>query len=277
VAPPRGWRRLTSMEYYSAKLLREPLYWASAAAFVGVAVGLVGTFSWAAVMVVWQGPGILDWITLLGVPGYVLAALSLFGVPVLPPKLGRGSRALRIGTALLLAWLPLELTVELAYILYFALWSTKGFTSPVLTVASMATTLLGSAAMLSLGLGAFISGARRLGAMLLVLGVPGDLLFFSARNAQTGTNEISTQLAVTTTLLFGADLGVVEACLFALLGVMLLGGARGGRLRRRRRRTARRPCASTRWALGRTTPRWWWRWSPKTSATPGAACVVREV
>ena len=31
---------------------------------------------------------------------------------------------------------------------------------------------------------------------------------------------------MTTELLFGADLGVVEACLFALLGAMLLGGAR---------------------------------------------------
>jgi hypothetical protein len=30
-----------------AKPLREPLFWASVAAFVGVVVGLVGTFSWA--------------------------------------------------------------------------------------------------------------------------------------------------------------------------------------------------------------------------------------
>jgi predicted ester cyclase len=58
------------------------------------------------------------------------------------------------------------------------------------------------------------------------LGVPSGYLFFSVHDALTGTNEISQQLAVTTTLVFGADLGVVEACLFALLGVMLLGGAR---------------------------------------------------
>jgi hypothetical protein len=70
-----------------------------AAAFVGVVVGLAATFSFAALMVVWRGPG-----------ADILAALSLLGVPAL---LGRGSRALRIGTALLLAWLPVELAVRL--------------------------------------------------------------------------------------------------------------------------------------------------------------------
>ena len=44
--------------------------------------------------------------------------------------------------------------------------------SPVWTVTSVATTVLGSAAVLSLALGAFFSGARRLGALLLILGVP---------------------------------------------------------------------------------------------------------
>ena len=62
--------------------------------------------------------------------------------------------------------------------------------------------------------------------MLLILGVPGASLFFGAHTALTGTNDISQQLAVTTTLLFGAELGVPEACLFTLLGAMLLSGAR---------------------------------------------------
>jgi predicted ester cyclase len=208
----------------STKLVREPLFWA-AAAFVGVAVGLVGTFSWAALMVVWRGPGadVLGVLWLLGVPGYILAALSLLGVPIL---LGWRSRALRIGTALLLASLPLWLVVQFAPMLFPSLWSPKGLLSPIFTVASVATDLLGSAALLSLGLGAFFKGAKRLGAVLLILGVPGGALFFGVHNAVTGTNEISMQLAVTTTLLFGADLGVPEACLFALLGAMLLGGAR---------------------------------------------------
>ncbi len=281
MAPPRGWHRLSAIEAIaatddstlakprpSAKLLREPLFWA-AAAFVGVVVGLVGTFSWATLMVVWGGPEahILEALWLLGVPGYILAVLSLLGVPIL---LGWGSRALRIGTALLLAWLPLWLAVQFALMLFPSLWSPKGLPSPAFTVASVASALLGSAAVLSLGIGAFFSGARRLGAVLLVLGVPGGSLFCGVLYALTGTDEISQQLAMTTTLLFGADLGVPEACLFTLLGAMLLGGARG-RLRRRRRRTARMPCASTRWVLGRTTPRRWRRSSPRASATPDAA------
>jgi hypothetical protein len=232
----RGWRRLSPVQATAAtgdptlevppvKLLREPLFWALAA-FVGVAVGLVGTFSWAALMVVTRGPelDILSAISLLLLPSYILVALSLLGVPVL---LGRGSRALRIGTALLLAWLPMQLAVLFAPLLYPPLWWPKGLLSSVWIVAWVATDSLGSAAMLSLALGAFFTGARRLGAMLLILGVPGESLFFGVHNALTGTNEISAQLAVTTTLLFGADLGVPEACLFALLGAMLLRGARG--------------------------------------------------
>jgi len=212
------------------KLLHEPLFWATAAAFVGVGVGLVGTFSWAALMAVWRGPGadVLGVLGLLGVPGYILAAISLLGVPVL---LGRGSRALRIGTALLLAWLPMQLAVLFALLLYpTLLWPIlwpKGLLSSDSTVAWVATDSLGSAAVLSLGMGAFFTGARRLGVVLLILGVPAGLLFFGVHNALTGTNGISTQLAVTTTLLFGSDLGVAEACLFTLLGAMLLRGARG--------------------------------------------------
>jgi predicted ester cyclase len=213
----------------SAKLVREPLFWASAAAFVGVAVGLAGTFSWAALMMVWQGPVVLEVLWLVGVPGYVLASLSLLGVPAL---LGRGSRAMRIGTALLLAWLPLGLAVELAWLLspmlFPSLYTPKGLPSLVLTVASVATTVLGSAALLSLALGAFSSDARRLGAVLLLLGVPGGSLFYSALYALTGTDTVSgQQLLVRTSLLFGDELGVPEACLFALLGAMLLRGARG--------------------------------------------------
>ena len=77
--------------------------------------------------------------------------------------------------------------------------------------------------------------------MLLILGVPGASLFFSVHNAVMGTNEISQQLAVTTTLLFGADLGVPEACLFALLGAMLLRGAR----ERAERRQGEENCKKT--------------------------------
>ncbi len=208
-----------TLEVPPAKLMREPLFWASASAFVGV-VGLAGTFSMTALM---TGADILEALSLLGVLGYFLALLSLLGVPIL---LGRGSRALRVGTALLLAWLAVELVVPFAPLLFPSQWSMKEEISYFI-VEAVATALLGSAAVLSLALGSFFSGARRLGALLLILGVPGESLFIGAHYALTGTDEISQQLAVTTTLLFGAELGVAEACLFTLLGAMLLGGARG--------------------------------------------------
>jgi len=223
-----------------AKLLREPLFWASAAVFVGVVVGLSGTFSWAAGMVVTRGP-----------EADILAVLSLLAVPAL---LARRSRALRIGTALLLAWLPLWVAVQFAPMLFSSLWSPKGFPSPVVTGASWATVLLGSAAVLSLGMGAFFTGARRLGAVLLILGVPGASLFFGAHSALTGTNEISQQLAVTTTLLFGSELGVAEACLFALLGAMLLGGARGRAVRRQTEENCKKALRLYEVGLGKNDP-----------------------
>jgi predicted ester cyclase len=240
-----------TIEVPPAKLLREPLFWASAAAFVGVVVGLAGTFSMAAWMVVWRGPGahILEALSLLGIPGYILAVLSLLGVPAL---LGRWSRVLRIGTALLLAWLPLWLAVQFAPMLYPSLLYSKG-SSPVFTVAWLATDLLGSAAVLSLGLGAFFSGARRLGAVLL-LGVPGESLFFYVHNALTGTTEVSQQLVVTTTLLFGADLGVAEACLVALLGAMLLGGAREQAERRQEEENRKKASRLYEVGLGKNDP-----------------------
>jgi predicted ester cyclase len=242
-----------TIEVPPAKLLREPLFWASSAALVGVAVGLVGTFSWAAVMVSWPIPGVLEVLSLLLLPSYILAALSLLGVPAL---LGRVSRALRIGTALLLVWLPVQLAVTLAYILYLygPLWSPKGMNSPVWTVTSVATTVLGSAAVLSLALGAFFSGARRLGALLLILGVPAGSLFFGIHNAVTGTNEISTQIAVTTTLLFGSELGVAEACLFALFGAMLLRGARGRALAKAEEENCKKALRLYEVGLGRNDP-----------------------
>jgi len=227
----------------SAKLLREQLFWASAAAFVGVVMGLAGTLSLAA----WESDaasgGVTSGFPALADVGYwvgLLAVLSLLGVPAL---LDERSRARRIGTALLLAWLAVQLAVALAvpyaFSLYPSLWSPKGLLAVVLFLAwVVAIDLLGSAALLSLALGAFSSGARRLGAVLLILGVPGGSLFYSALYALTGTDAVSGQLAVTATLLFGSDLGVAEACLFTLLGAMLLGGAR----RRAERRQAEENC-----------------------------------
>lgn len=210
----------------SAKLLREPLLWASAATFVGVVVGLAGTLAGAASMMALPGPGggILAALWLLGVPGYVLAVLSLLGVPAL---LGRSFRAPTIGTALLLAWLPVQLAVEIAPVLYPSLLDPEDPLFSVWNAASWATVLLGSAAVLSLGLEALFSGVRRLGAVLLVLGLPGQLLLFGVYSAVWGKTGFTSDLvAVALTALGGTPLGVPEACLFALIGTMLLDGAR---------------------------------------------------
>jgi predicted ester cyclase len=57
--------------------------------------------------------------------------------------------------------------------------------------------------------------------------LPGWYLVYGAHYALTGTDAIyNGQLAMTLTVLVGAELGVAEACLYTLLGVMLLGGAR---------------------------------------------------
>jgi hypothetical protein len=92
-----------------AALLREPLARAALTAFVGRAVGLAGTFAWAA----WEGslggyeplgptpsPQVLaNWG---GIVGGLLAALSLLGVA---PLLGRRSWAAWVEVMLLLVWL----------------------------------------------------------------------------------------------------------------------------------------------------------------------------
>ena len=90
--------------------------------------------------------------------------------------------------------------------------------------------------------------------MLLILGVPGASVFYGAHSALTGTNEISQQLAVTTTLLFGADLGIAEACLFTVLGAMLLGGARGRAVRRQTEENCKKALRLYEVGLGKNDP-----------------------
>jgi predicted ester cyclase len=196
-------------------------------------MGLAGTFSMVAWLVdasITSGGPALAYV---GYWGGHLAVLSLLGVPAL---LGGRSRALRIGIALLLVWLAVELAWPYAYSLYPSLLDHK-------TTVRVAMDLLGSAALISLALGAFFSGAKRLGAVLLLLGVPGGSLFFGALYALTGTDAVSgQQLLVTTSLLFGDDLGVAEACLFALLGALLLRGACGRALARAERLQGEENC-----------------------------------
>lgn len=71
-------------------VLREPLLWAALAAFVGNALGLVGTVGYARVMTFFDsGLSGMLFATAAQSSGQALAATSLLGVPAL---LGEGFR-----------------------------------------------------------------------------------------------------------------------------------------------------------------------------------------
>jgi hypothetical protein len=202
-----------------AALPREPLAWAALAAFVGSAVGLAGTFAWAA----WEGalganeplgptpaPQLLA--TWGGILGGILAALSLLGVAHM---LGRRSWVALVGGMLVLVWLAASL--------FFALYSSLRPPEPNLTGAQPyaflvlvhASFWLGSAAVLPLALGAlFVARKRRLGVVLLVLSLPGMLpvlLFAPQVGADISLSEITARIGP---LSFpGAGVGVPEAVL----------------------------------------------------------------
>jgi predicted ester cyclase len=214
-----------------AVLLREPLTWAALTAFVGSAVSLAGTFAWTT----WEGslgayeplgptpaPQLLA--TWGGPAGGLLAALSLLGVA---PLLGRRSWAAWVGVTLLLVWLA----ASLSFILYSSLrppepnlTGAPPFAFMVLVHASF---WLGSAAVLPLAFGVlFVARKRRLGVVLLVLSVPGMLLvllYVPQVGADISLSEIT---ALIGPLSFpGAGVGVPEAVLWVLLGILLLGEA----------------------------------------------------
>lgn len=209
-------------------LLRQPLAWASLAALLGSvlgsAVGLAGTSSLA----VWAAPS-----------GGLLAALSLLGVASL---LGRGSWAARVGVALLLVWL----VVCLSSVLYSLLWRPEPGPSPVTPPFAFLALLRasmwgGSVAVLPFALGALFEARRyRLGAVLLVLSVPGTLLvLLYANSIGAGTISLGEIEALIGPLSFpGAGVGIPEAVLWVSLGVLLLGEGRRRALGDLRRKAA---------------------------------------
>ena len=177
-------------------LLRQPLAWAALAAFLGSAVGLAGIPSWA----LWAATS-----------GGLLAPLSPLGVASL---LGRGSRAAWVGVALLLVWL----VASLSFVLYSSLWqpgpsATPPFAFPVLLNVALWG---GSAAVLPFALGALLAARKgRLGAVLLVLSVPGALLVLPYANS-IGAESISFGEIVALVGPFslpGAGVGLPEAVL----------------------------------------------------------------
>ena len=210
-------------------LLREPLTWAALVALVGSTVALAGTFSWLG----WESllntssgpipmpPLLASW----GPPsGDLLATLSLLGVYRL---LETRCWAAMAGGVLLL----LRLAASISFILYSAFWlpeqvPASGGLPFVFFLLLQASLWLGPAATLLLALsGLLTEGKRRLGALLLGLGVLGQPLV-SAFDALPGEGFY---LSGATVLLLGWPSGGInlpEAALFVLLALLLLRAAR---------------------------------------------------
>jgi predicted ester cyclase len=212
---------------YSA-LLREPLTWAAIAALAGTTVALAGTLSW----LIWEsvisassGPiPVPPWLASWAPPsGDLLTQFSLFGVYLL---LARRSWTALAGCALLL----MRLAASASFVLYSALWMPGQLPASVELPSVPFLLLQGSlwlapAAMLLLALNALFSESkRRLGAVLLGLGVCGQPLVF-AYEALPGEGFY---LSGATVLLLGWPSGGInlpEAALFVYLALLLLRGA----------------------------------------------------
>jgi predicted ester cyclase len=213
----------------SLTLLREPLTWAALVALVGSTVALAGTLSWLG----WESllntssgpipmpPLLASW----GPPsGDLLATLSLLGVYRL---LETRCWAAMAGGVLLL----LRLAASISFILCSAFWlpeqvPASGELPFVFFLLLQASLWLGPAATLLLALsGLLTEGKRRLGAVLLGLGVFGQPLVF-AFDALPGEGFY---LSGATVLLLGWPSGGInlpEAALFVLLALLLLRAAR---------------------------------------------------
>ncbi len=233
----------------SSPILREPLTWAAIAALVGTTIGMAGTLSWLA----WEGmlhtstgpipvpPLLASWAP---PAGGILATLSLFGVRLL---LGRESWTLRV-TGILL---PLWLAASLSFILYSVLWTPEqipasGKLPASLVLLLQASLWSGPAATLLLALGALLTeGRRRLGAVLLGLGILGQPLVF-AFDALPGEVFYLSASRVLWLGWAGGSVNLPEAVLLILLGLLLLREARRRVVDALRRRIAQENGEKTR-------------------------------
>jgi hypothetical protein len=205
-------------------LSRQLLAWAALAAFLGSAVGLTGTFSTSS-WPLWAAPS-----------GGLVATLSLLGVASL---LGWGSWAARVGVAFLLLWL----SASLSFVLYSSLWRPEPGSigaPPFAFLALLHASLWGgSLATLPFALGSLFGRRRRLGAVLLLLSVPGVLLlllYVPSAGADISLSEIEALVGPLSSP--AAGVGVPEAVLWVCVGGLLFGEARRWVLSKVRREVA---------------------------------------
>ena len=221
-------------------VLREPLFWANAAAFAGAAFGLLGNFLQVHVQ---SSPG-YEWVfvvflsKLLRPLGEALALFSLLGIP---PLLAAGEalrkparHAVRVGAALVTLSAAVCLASDL-FIIYMNTAWLNGYNGvhppPVFRVgigSFWAALLLPPVAVAPFLAAALFCGAERLKRLLAGLflaSVPFALihllLFPSDLHSYQGPSTEATVLG-----LYGG-VGLPSALLWVLLGRMLLEGARG--------------------------------------------------
>lgn len=216
-------------------LVREPLFWAAAAAFVGAAVGLAGAARLAALLGGAYGSTgglpVLAWS--VGSLGELLVALSLLGVlPFLGDGPRKASRVARLlGVPLVLLFMPLFLVTaafELGLTRLGAQTPSGG--PPPLFVAFLALgACLPSVVVLPFAVAAFLGRRARLGALLLglcALAVPH--LLVRQLLLSSGTFGAVPQDVEASVMLggIGAGVSLLEAPLWALFGFVLFRAAR---------------------------------------------------
>ncbi|MEJ7842373.1 MAG: ester cyclase [Rubrobacter sp.] len=234
-APARG----SASDGVLAKLRREPLFWASAAAFLGVALGVFGMIRHAAL---WDGyyvdpvAQMLAYIS--GFLGDSLSMLSVLGIVYLlwGTLCGVRRRMVLLGTGLLSVLVAAEI-LGIAFTVYVNTgerWQAyAGVPFPAIEVAVFwATIFLPCAALLPFAVASFLGRERNLGLVvsgLFLFAVPYAFLWTLLFPSETYT-EPSFPFLLFALGWYPAGVSLLEAPLWILLGTTFLRRARGSTL-----------------------------------------------
>jgi predicted ester cyclase len=224
-------------DWSRAALLREPLFWAALAAFAGAVIGLFGTVRQAALGDAFYVDPAAQ--LLAQVPQFLGEALvmssSLGAVYLAWKALHETGRRLALLGVALLALLLLAEAVGIASSVY---WSTgerwqgyAPFPFPGLEVASSyAIAFLPPVVLLPFAALALAAREGRTGGLisaLLILSVPfGAIRYWLAPPEPTGRVEPTTELLASVLGWYPSGVGLLEAPLWVLFGILLLRRAR---------------------------------------------------